>query len=91
MTSAAVRTVLTILRPGREPERQVIGMSKEPGLDELKGVVCALIDDARMEHVAVLHDGTRADMFVDEDGAVKGLPRNEAATKIYRQNRLEVM
>jgi hypothetical protein len=36
------------------------------------------------EHVSVLFEGKPADMFVDENGHAKNLPRNEAATAIYR-------
>ena len=32
----------------------------------------------------VVDEGRAAAMFVDEDGHAKGLPRNEAATAIYR-------
>jgi hypothetical protein len=38
------------------------------------------------EHVAVLFNGKRAHMFVDEMGHHEGLPRNDAATAIYRAN-----
>jgi hypothetical protein len=41
------------------------------------------------EHVSVLFKGAPADMFVDETGVLKGLPRNEAATAIYRANWLK--
>ena len=42
-----------------------------------------------LEHVTVLHDGKRADMFVDEMGHVRmdgPKPRNDVATGLYRAN-----
>jgi hypothetical protein len=41
-----------------------------------------------LEHVAVLHNGRRADMFVEGDGAGV-LPPNPNATAIYRNNTLK--
>lgn len=58
--------------------------SKEPTLAEIKEVVVPLLGDAEMEHVYVLLDGKPTDMFVDELGVVKHLPRNDEATAIYR-------
>lgn len=45
-----------------------------------------LLDGGDLEHVSVLFGGRRADMFVDDRGIEKDLPRNEAATAIYRAN-----
>jgi hypothetical protein len=39
-----------------------------------------------IEHVNVWHTGKYLDMFVDETGVLKALPRNEQATTIYRAN-----
>lgn len=59
------------------------------------GVLTAAVEpilNGNLEHVTVLADydgGTnyvRLDMFVHETGVVDGLPRNEAATTIYRRN-----
>lgn len=58
----------------------------EPGLDAIKRLVTPLIGGGHIEHVAVLHDGKRRDMFVDDEGRVKGMPRNDRATAIYRTN-----
>lgn len=41
-----------------------------------------------VEHVKVWHDGVYRDMFIDGDGQLKGLPRNERATAFYRANAL---
>lgn len=60
----------------------------EPGFDVINALVKPLIGGGHIEHVAVLHDGERRDMFVDEEGLLKGMGRNERATAIYRTNRL---
>jgi hypothetical protein len=84
------------MRPGLPHETRSVEWPREPTLPELKAVIVPLLNGADMERVAVLADpsfsvGTREtwrglDMFVDEIGALKGLPRNEAATVIYRRN-----
>lgn len=43
--------------------------------------------EGRLEHVSVLFNGKRADMFVVEDSA-GNLPVNELATKIYHASSL---
>lgn len=58
--------------------------SGEPTLRELRAVFCPLIGgNCSLEHVTVLFNGKRADMFVDEMGIARGLPPNAAATEIY--------
>lgn len=79
-------TAYTIYRVGQEPEKTEAELPSEPGYHALKGLISPLLDGADLEHVTVLHEGTRHDMFVDEMGSVKGLPRNEPATAIYRNN-----
>lgn len=45
---------------------------------------------AYTEHVRILgEDGKYTDMFVDENGLITGLPRNEKATEHYRRNWLK--
>ena len=56
----------------------------EPGFDAINKLVQPLIGGGHIEHVSVLHDGKRRDMFVDEEGRVKGMVRNDRATAIYR-------
>ena len=58
----------------------------EPGFVRINKLVQPLIGGGHIEHVSVLHDGARRDMFVDEEGRLKGMPRNERATAIYRTN-----
>ena len=43
-------------------------------------------DDIVYEHVNVWHQGSYTDMFVDETGALKGLPVNAEASEIYHAN-----
>jgi|GEM_PF-1380323 hypothetical protein len=46
--------------------------------------------EARLEHVSVLgDDGERADMFVDDVGALSGLPINLEATRRYHRASIE--
>jgi hypothetical protein len=78
-----VKTGLIILRPDGSREDRSVDMAGDPGLAELRDVLEPILA-GRPEHVAVLHEGRRTDMFVDEAFAPKGLPRNEAATAIYR-------
>jgi hypothetical protein len=61
-------------------------MAERPIYDELRNVVEPHIGGARLMHVRVLCPvlGKWTDMFIDDMGALKRLPRNDAATKIYR-------
>lgn len=77
-------TTLLILRPGRETEVKVVDLPLQPGFDRIDALIRPLLDGHDMEHVTVLYDGRRADMFVDEMGGCIGLPVNDAATAIYR-------
>lgn len=81
-----------IYTDGRAVER-FVELAEEPDLDAIKAIVrpaiASLTGDGPMswdEHVTVFYDGERRDMFVDEHGIAKGLPRNDEATKIYRNN-----
>jgi hypothetical protein len=80
--------VMHIYRPGIEaPEIRVVELNGKPSCwalydllrgDDLLGA------DAMIEHVPILVDGERRDMFVDEGGLLKGLLRNDSATGIYQ-------
>ncbi len=61
-------------------------MDKKPVYDDLRNLVEPHLRGARLMHVRVLCPllGEWTDMFVDEMGALKRLPRNDAATKIFR-------
>ena len=67
---------------------------REPDFVTLRDFVQPLIQtpgksEAYIEHVRVWHNGNYCSMFVDDMGALKKLPINEAATKIYNANLLE--
>lgn len=73
---------IIVFRPGQKPEHRTV--PKPAGLDQIRRMVCPLLEDADLEHVAVLYNNAPHDMFVDEIGTLQGLPRNEEATAVYR-------
>jgi len=88
-----MKTEYTILKPGDVPvERGEVDWPKEPGYQLIKALVEPLLgDNEPLEHVAVLHDGKRRDMFVSEYGHMRlttrePLPINDRATAVYRNN-----
>lgn len=81
-------TTITIIEPDGSRQEQSHELPEAPGYKQLSAVLGPLFPEADFEHVSVLHHGRRADMFVDENGHAKGLPRNEAGTAIYRANAL---
>lgn len=90
-----METKVLILTPNQASERRSFELPEQPSYGELADLVRLLLPDCEnFEHVSVLADFAgglnfkRADMFVDEMGHPKGLPRNEAATVIYRRNAL---
>ncbi|MCJ2143664.1 hypothetical protein [Methylobacterium sp. E-066] len=83
-----MKTRLLVLEPAGDPLVRVVDMAGEPGLAELRDVLEPILG-GRPEHVAVLHEGRRADMFVHEGGHGEGLLRNDAATAIYRASWME--
>lgn len=76
-----------ILLPDGTRAEGFVDLPEEPSrYSEIRAAIRALLvlGKAYPEHVSVLHESKRADMFVHEDGHGDGLPRNEAATAIYR-------
>jgi hypothetical protein len=63
-------------------------MEKKPVYDELLRLIEPHVGGASLMHVRVLCPDLNAwtDMFIDDMGALKKLPRNDAATKIYRNS-----
>jgi hypothetical protein len=61
-------------------------MEKKPVYEDLRSVVEPHLGGARLMHVPVLCPmlGAWTDMFIDDLSALRQLPRNDAATKIYR-------
>lgn len=75
-----------IIRPDGTRTMEVVDWDDNPGYDRLKLLIDPLLSGAWLEHVTVLYNGQRRDMFVDENGHGKDLPYNDEATKIYRNN-----
>ena len=73
---------LYVYQPGaHEPE--IRDLEKLPqGYDQIKAIVEPILKQ-RLEHVSVLWQGKRADMFVGDESALDDLPVNRLATEIY--------
>jgi hypothetical protein len=85
-------TKYLIMRPELPHEtREVHDWPREPGYDRIASLLEEFFPGGRFEQVSVWADfagGTHygaLDMFVDGEGLIKNLPRNEAATAIYRR------
>lgn len=85
MTERLVSTVYHLLRTDGKRVTMRVEWPWNPDLQQLKALVEPLVG-GRLDHVAVLYERRRADMFVNEDGHDAKLPRNELATSIYRHN-----
>jgi hypothetical protein len=72
---------MLVYRPGVEVPETVDVPGKTWA--DVKPTVIATIGCKYAEHVAVLFEGKRRDMFVDESSANDGLPINSSATWIY--------
>jgi len=89
-----IPTRITVYRPGLPPEPRTFLFQEHPSVIDLRRLL--LVDDLLWaknyyERVRVWHGGEYLDLFVDETGALKDLPRNEAATTIYRANAIAHM
>lgn len=82
-----IKTRVRIFRVGTPPED--LAVEFPDSYAGLRGVIEPLLDGQEMEHVTVLYEDQRRDMFVDGRGMLKGLARNETATAIYRANWLK--
>lgn len=74
-----------IYRPGHSQEGKGV-MLWTGSFQDIRGKINELVD-GQYEHVAVLFNGRRADMFVEEHSA-GSMPVNELATKIYHASSL---
>jgi hypothetical protein len=65
-------------------------MDEKPSYNDLCSLVEPHLGGSRLMHVRVLCPllGAWTDMFVDEMGALRRLPRNDDATRIYRNGLL---
>ena len=89
---ALVPTRYHVIRADGTRETKEIMWPREPKLKHFKELLTPLLGDGEPpEHVAVLHEGKRRDMFVSEYGHLEmdargPLPINAEATRIYRHN-----
>lgn len=74
---------LFILKPGQPREVRELGKIAF-GYDNIKKIVEPLLGGQGLEHVSVLFEQRRADMFVGENSANNGSPVNPDATTIYQ-------
>ena len=62
-------------------------MCADPGYEALAALIEPILREARpnayLEHVSVLYEGARRDLFVDDEGAIRRLQPNLEATRIY--------
>jgi hypothetical protein len=88
----ATKFAYRVLKPDGTTTKHTAEMTIEPTYRELKAAVQPHLDGGEILHVAILkrngHDRA-ADMFVDEMGVLKKLPRNEKATQFYRASWLK--
>jgi hypothetical protein len=90
-----MKTRILIMRPDQPHETREVELpdNRKALLADLHALLDPLVG-GYFEHVRVFSDfegGTKyryLDMFVHETGVLDGLPRNEAATVIYRRNAL---
>lgn len=83
-------TEYTIIRANGDEEVHTVELPAEPDYFQLKAVIQPIIGERNdFERVNVLNNGGYTDMFVDENGLLKGLPLNTKASAIYRANWLK--
>lgn len=84
-------TKYLIMRADGTSELREIDWPSHPHYVRIKELISPLLDGGEIEHVSCLADfdgGTnyqRSDMIVDEHFIDKRLPRNDAATELYRR------
>jgi hypothetical protein len=89
-----METKLLVMKPNMPHETRSFELPERPNYTDISELMQLLIGCQNFEHVKVLADFKGAlafkpaDMFVDEMAHQKFLPRNEAATAIYRRNAL---
>lgn len=84
----AITTRMLIISADGTSEDREATFAGTPNYDSLRKAMDGVFDE-RFEHVYVLHDDQRRDMFVGETSTINGRhSRNEKATAIYRNNAL---
>lgn len=88
-----MKTEYTIYRPGEgAAERGEVDWPQSPTYETMKALIEPILGEGEpLEHVTVLFNGKRADMFVSELSHVAlttraPLRHNDRATNIYRTN-----
>ena len=85
-----IATRIMILRPDAPPEIETLALPDDPTYLDLAKLLTPYLE-GMLEHVAVLADFSGgidyqpADLFVHERGRLLALPRNDAATVLYRR------
>lgn len=79
-----ILTKMTIISAHAEPVERAVRLPEQPGYSALKALVEPYLEGGKLEHVSVLYDDKRTDMFVHDTGALIPLARNVRATAIYR-------
>ena len=78
-----MHTVMTIIHADGREETRTVDLPAQPSYEALRDLIKPVFD-ADFEHVTILGNDERADMFVDETGRLKSLTRNDKATELYR-------
>ncbi|MBT9234269.1 DUF3846 domain-containing protein [Pseudomonas sp. MG-2] len=84
-----MNTKYTVIRPDGTEQTHQIRLPAAPTLQTLRSLIVPHLNGGDLEQVGVLHNGKGTDMFVDEEGLLKRLPRNDKATDIYRAHYLK--
>ena len=84
-----MNTNYTVIRADGTEETINIDLPENPGLTALRDLILPHMSGGWLEQVGVLHNGKGTDMFVDDQGLLKQLPRNDKATAIYRAHYLK--
>lgn len=84
-----MNTNYTVIHPDGSEKTWNIDLPAAPTLQTLRSLIVPHLAGGDLEQVGVLHNGKGTDMFVDEEGLLKRLPRNDKATAIYRAHYLK--
>ena len=84
-----MNTEYTVIHPDGSEQTWCINLPAAPTLQTLRSLIVPHLDGGDLEQIGVLHNGKGTDMFVDEEGLLKHLPRNDKATAIYRAHYLK--
>lgn len=75
-----------VIQPDGHQVQHSADLPVEPDYEDLLPILHTHLADGKAERVLVKWQDKRVDMFVDEDGLRKNLPRNDIATAVYRAN-----